>query len=98
MSGKMAGADVRGNSLQVVPEDLSLACFGEQKLTKRSNRQGYRFFCAWILTRIYRDVKRIIVKLWQAPSGRSISRANLFQIASKSLLNNWIRFMINVSV
>ena len=48
----MAGADVCGNSLEVVPEDLSLAGFGEQKLTKRSKRQGYRFLCMNTYTKL----------------------------------------------
>ena len=31
------------STLDLLPEDLSLSCFGEGKLTQRSKRQGYRF-------------------------------------------------------
>ena len=35
------------STLDLLPEDLSLSCFGEGKLTQRSIRQGYHvFFCA----------------------------------------------------
>ena len=43
------------SNLDLLPEDLSLSCFGEGKLTQRSKWQGYRFcfFCAmpfsWLL-------------------------------------------------
>ena len=33
------------STLDLLPEDLSLSCFGEGKLTQRSKRQGYCFFC-----------------------------------------------------
>ena len=39
----MAAAECK-SSLDLLPEDLSLSCFGEEKLTQRSKRQGYRFF------------------------------------------------------
>ena len=32
------------SNLDLLPEDLSLSCFGEGKLTQRSKQQGYRFF------------------------------------------------------
>ena len=32
------------STLDLLPEDLSLSCFGEGKLTQRSKRQGYCFF------------------------------------------------------
>ena len=35
------------STLDLLPEDLSLSCFGEGKLTQMSKRQGYQFFfCA----------------------------------------------------
>ena len=36
------------STLDLLPEDLSLSCFGEGKLTQRSKRQGYCFcVCVW---------------------------------------------------
>ena len=32
------------STLDLLPEDLSLSCFGEGKLTQRSKRQGYQYF------------------------------------------------------
>ena len=40
---KIAAAECK-STLDLLPEDLSLSCFGEGKLTQRSKRQGYRFF------------------------------------------------------
>ena len=48
----MAGADVRGNFLEVVPEDLALACFGEEQVTKRFEMQGYRCLCMTTYTKL----------------------------------------------
>ena len=39
------------STLDLLPEDLSLSCFGEGKLTQRSKQQGYRvFLCAMLFS------------------------------------------------
>ena len=65
------------STLDLLPEDLSLSCFGEGKLTQRSKRQGYRvffFFCAmpfsWFLF-CYAEHRHLTTctKAWQTISG-----------------------------
>ncbi|KAK7484626.1 hypothetical protein BaRGS_00024152 [Batillaria attramentaria] len=46
-----ASADNSANSLSLVPEDLTLGCFGTN-LTQRAKRQGYRFFVQGYLHKI----------------------------------------------
>ena len=41
------------STLDLLPEDLSLSCFGEGKLTQRSKRQGYRFLFLFLCDAVF---------------------------------------------
>ena len=47
---KDAAAECK-STLDLLPEDPSLSCFGEGKLTQRSKRHGYRFFFFFVQCR-----------------------------------------------
>ena len=71
---KMAAACASSNTLDLLPEDLSLACFGEIKLTQRCKRQGYRFFVQGYMHKISVS----------AHHGEVVAKANCFRSMRKS--------------
>ena len=62
------------SALDLSPEDLSLSCFAERKLTQRSKRQGYCFF-----------VQKFLHKLSVSEHhGEVVAKAKCFQSMRKN--------------
>ena len=76
---KMAAAYGSSSTRDLLPEDLSLVCFGKIKLTQTCKRQGYRFFCVCVCVQGY--LHKVGVS---AHHGEVVAKAKCFRSMRKN--------------